>query len=242
MINGKNNRNWGKAMGLSLTLASILFMTSCLDNNFEGQPIPPSAFLTIYHASPDGPALDIYTEASRINNNNPLEYSASFPYSAFYVGDRKLRFNPYNAANTLLETEFTLEQDKVYSMFLVNKAAELNAVKVEDVWEEPDSEKAQIRLAHLSPDTGDIEITFNENDLFFGEKNQYLEITDFKPIDKSTIQVSLKSKESGETLLTVDEIEISGNRVYTLVVRGFSDPANGNNNLSIQLLTNYIKL
>lgn len=227
-------------MGLSLTLASILFITSCLDNNFEGQPIPPSAFLSIYHASPDAPALDIYTEASRINNN-PLEYSASFPYSAFYVGDRKLRFNPYNAANTLLETEFTLEQDKVYSMFLVNKAAELDAVKVEDNWEEPDSEKAQIRLAHLSPDTGDIEVILNENDLFFGEKNGYLEITDFESLDKGEILVTLKSKESGETLLTVDEIEINGNRVYTLVVRGFSDPSNGNNNLSIQLITNYIK-
>jgi hypothetical protein len=239
MNTGKNNRNWRKALGLTLTLSSVLFWTSCLDN-FEGQPIPPSAFLSIYHASPDAPALDIYTEASRINNN-PLEYSATFPYSAFYVGDRKLRFNPYNAANTLLETEFTLEQDKVYSMFLVNKAAELDAVKVEDIWEEPDSEKAQIRLAHLSPDTGDIEVIFNENELFFGEKNEYLEITDFEALDTGKIRVTLKSKDSGETLLTVNEIEIRENRVFTLVVRGFSDPANGNNNLSIQLVTNYIK-
>jgi len=239
MNTGKNNKNWGKAFGILLSLSSVLLMTACLDN-FEGQPIPPSAYLSIYHASPDAPALDIYTEASRINNN-PLEYSATFPYSAFYVGDRKLRFNPHNAANTLLETEFTLEQDKVYSMFLVNKAAELDAVKVEDIWEEPDSEKAQIRLAHLSPDTGDIEVIINENDLLFGEKNVYLEITDFEALDKGEIQVTLKSKESGETLLAVDEIEISGNRVYTLVVRGFSDPANGNNNLSIQLITNYIK-
>jgi hypothetical protein len=239
MNTGNNNRNWGKVLGLALTLSSVLLGTSCLDD-FEGEPIPPSAFLSIYHASPDAPALDIYTEASRINNN-PLEYSATFPYSAFYVGDRKLRFNPYNAANTLLETEFTLEQDKVYSMFLVNKATELDAVNVEDIWEEPDSEQAQIRLAHLSPDTGDIEVIINENDLFFGEKNEYLEITDFDALDKGEIQVTLKSKESGETLLTVDEIEINGNRVYTLVVRGFSDPSNGNNNLSIQLITNYIK-
>ncbi|SMD43215.1 protein of unknown function [Aquiflexum balticum DSM 16537] len=239
MNTGKNNRNWGKALGLALTLSSVLFGTSCLDN-FEGQPIPPSAFLSIYHASPDAPALDIYTEASRINNN-PLEYSATFPYSPFYVGDRKLRFNPYNAANTLLETEFTLEQDKVYSMFLVNKAAELDAIKVEDIWEEPDSEQAQIRLAHLSPDTDDIEVIINENNFLFGEKNEYLEITDFEALDKGEIQVTLKSKESGETLLTVNDIEISGNKVYTLVVRGFSDPANGNNNLSLQLITNYIK-
>lgn len=231
--------NWTKAIGIILSLSSVLMMTACFDND-EGQPIPPSAFLSIYHASPDAPNLDIYTEATRINNN-PLEYSTTFPYSPFYVGNRKLRFNPHNAVNTLLETEFTLVEDKIYSLFLVNKAAEIDALKVEDIWDEPDSENAQARLAHLSPDTEDIEVLINEEYLPFGEKNEYLEITEFESLAKGTIKVTLKSKSSGETLLTVNEIEIRGNRVYTFVVRGFSDPANGNNNLSLQLLTNYIK-
>jgi hypothetical protein len=235
----KINLNWANALGLILSLSSVLLMTACFDDD-EGQPIPPSAFLSIYHASPDAPSLDIYTEAARINNN-PLEYSTSFPYSPFYIGDRKLKFNPHNAVNSILETEFTLAQDKVYSMFLVNKVAEIDAIKVEDIWEEPDSENAQIRLAHLSPDTEDIIVQINEELLPFGEKNEYLEITDFESMEKGTIKVTLKSKISGETLLTVNEIEIRGNRVYTLVVRGFSNPANGNNNLSLQLLTNYIR-
>lgn len=239
MITRKINLNWAKAFGIMLSLSSVLMMTACLDND-EGQPIPPSAFLSIYHASPDGPNLDIYTEASRINNN-PLEYSTTFPYSPFYVGERKLKFNPHNAVNTLLETEFTLVQDKVYSMFLVNKAADIDALIVEDVWEEPDSENAQVRLVHLSPDTEDIEVLIDDELLPFGEQNEYLEITDFESIESGSVKVTLKSKASGETLLTVNEIEIRGNRVYTLVVRGFSNPANGNNNLSLQLLTNYIK-
>lgn len=239
MITGKNNMNWMKAFGIMLLLSTVLLMTACFDND-EGQPIPPSAFLSIYHASPDAPNLDIYTEATRINNN-PLEYSTTFPYSAFYVGNRKLRFNPQNAANTLLETEFTLVKDKVYTLFLVNKAAEIDALKVEDIWDEPNNDKAQVRLAHLSPDTDDIELIINEESLPFGEENEYLEITDFEELDKGKIKVTVKSKATGEVLLTVNEIEIRGNRVYTLVLRGFSDPANGNNNLSLQLLTNYIK-
>jgi hypothetical protein len=236
---GNVNMNWAKAFGLLLSLSSVLLMTACFDND-EGQPIPPSAFLSIYHASPDAPNLDIYTEATRINNN-PLEYSATFPYSPFFIGNRKLRFKPHNAVNILLETEFTLEQDKVYSLFLVNKATELDALKVEDIWDEPNSEKAQVRLAHLSPDTEDIEVMINEQSLPFGEKNEYLEITDFEELEKGKTKVTVKSKATGEVLLTVNEIEIRGNRVYTLLVRGFSNPANGNNNLSLQLLTNYIK-
>ena len=233
------NLNWAKAFGIILSLSSVLLMTACFDDD-EGQPIPPSAFLSIYHASPDAPNLDIYTEATRINNN-PLEYSTTFPYSPFYVGNRKLKFKPQNASNTLLETEFTLVKDKVYSLFLVNKAAEIDALKVEDIWDEPNSDKAQVRLAQLSPDTGDIEVLINDSTLPFGDKNEYLEITDFEELSKGKIKVTVKSKATGETLLTVNDIEIRGNRVYTLVVRGFSNPANGNNPLSLQLLTNYIK-
>ena len=96
-------------------------------------------------------------------------------------------------------------------------------------------------MAHLSPDTEDIELVINEESLPFGAANEYLEITDFEELEKGKIKVTVKSKASGEVLLTVNEIEIRGNRVYTLVLRGFSDPANGNNNLSLQLLTNYIK-
>jgi len=234
------NMNWVKAFGIALSLSSVLLMTACLDND-EGQPIPPSAFLSIYHASPDAPNLDIYTEATRINNS-PLEYSTTFPYSPFFIGNRKLRFNPQNASNTLLETEFTLEENKIYSLFLVNKVAEMDALKVEDIWDEPNSEKAQVRLAHLSPDTEDIEVVINEQSLPFGDKNEYLDVTDFEELEKGKIKVTIKSKSTGEVLLTVNEIEIRGNRVYTLVVRGFSNPGTGNNNnLSLQLLTNFIK-
>ncbi|WP_051394806.1 DUF4397 domain-containing protein [Indibacter alkaliphilus] len=213
-------------------------LNSCLQDRDPVTP-PDAAFLTIYHASPDSPDLDIYAESNRINTN-PLRYSTSFPYSQFFAAERLLRFTPHNAANTVLETTHTLEKDKVYSIFLVNKMSEIQALKVEDKWEEPTSEKAQIRLAQLSPDSGDLKIKIDEQADFFGESIPFKGITDFKEIEKNKVKITIMDN-SGEEVLTIDNLDIRGNRVYTLIIRGFSDAQNGNNPLSAQLLTNYIK-
>ncbi len=225
-------------MSVSTLLISLVLFSGCI-NDLDQPAQAPSAFVTIYHGSPDGPDLDIYAESNRINNQ-PLLFGQSFPYSAFFAGERRLRFNPFNAQNTLLEKNVTLAQDKIYTIFLVNKASDLDAIQVEDIWEEPDGLKSQVRLVHLSPDSGDLEISIG-NQTPFGAATSYLSISDFLELEKGKVKVVVKSKSTGEVLLTVDEIELLGNRVYSLLVRGFAVPANGNDPISIQLLTNYIK-
>lgn len=225
-------------------LATLLFGGMCLLNSClpDRDPITPpdAAFVTIYHGSPDAPSLDIYAETNRINNN-PLSYSNSFPYSRFFIGERLLRFTPHNAANTVLETDHTFEKDKVYSIFLVDKMATIEAIKVEDSWSEPTSEKAKIRLAHLSPDTGVIKVKLGqEEEIFFDSENNFKEITAFQDLPKGKFSVSIWNEDESEEILFVNEIEIKGNRVYTLIIRGFANEENGNNPLSVQLLTNYI--
>ena len=222
----------------SIFLFAAFLTTSCFDK-LDDTPQPPAAFVAIYHGSPDGPDLDIYAESTKINNQ-PLLFGQTFPYSGFFAGERRLRFNPFNAQNTLLEKNVTLVQDKIYTVFLVNKAADLDAIQVEDIWEEPDGLKSQVRLVHLSPDSGDLEVSIAEQTPF-GATTSYLSVTDFLELQKGKVKVIVKSKSTGEVLVTVDEVELLGNRVYSLIVRGFADPVNGNNPISVQLLTNYIK-
>jgi hypothetical protein len=238
MITGLKSKTVGMLKLFPIYLFTLFIATGCLDK-LEDQPQIPSAVVAIYHGSPDAPDLDIYTESRRINNQG-LIFSQTFPYSNFIVGERTLKFNPYNAQNTLLSKTLTFEEDKVYSLFLVNKSTDLNILQVEDEWENPNAEKAQIRLVHLSPDSGDLEVSVAET-LPFGPTTSYLGVTDFLEVPKGKVKVTVKSKTTGEELVSVNEIDLLGNRVYTLVVRGFADPANGSNPIAVQLLTNYIK-
>lgn len=237
-ITGFQTKTTGMIMSVFLFFISIIFFSACVDD-LEQPAQPPSAFVSIYHGSPDSPDLDIYTESKKINNQ-PLLFGQSFPYSGFFVGERRLRFNPFNAQNTLLEKNVTLVKDKIYTVFLVNKAANLEAIQVEDIWEEPDGVKTQLRFVHLSPDSGDLEVSIG-NQTPFGASKPYLSISDFQELEKGKVKITVKSKSTGEVLVTVNEVELLGNRVYTLVVRGFANPANGNNPISVQLQTNFIK-
>lgn len=232
------NKIFGFLKLFSIFLFAAFLTIGCV-NKLENTPQPPAAFVAIYHGSPDGPDMDIYAESRKINNQ-PLIFGQTFPYSGFFAGERRLLFNPFNAQNTLLEKNISLDQDKIYTVFLVNKAEDLDAIQVEDIWEEPDGLKSQVRLVHLSPDSGDLEVSI-ANQTPFGPATSYLSISDFLELEKGKVKVVVKSKSSGEILVTVNEIELLGNRVYSLVIRGFANPANGINPISVQLLTNYIK-
>jgi hypothetical protein len=237
-ITGFHTKTTGLMMSVSTLFLSLILFSGCV-NDLEQPAQAPSAFVSIYHGSPNSPDLDIYAESKKINNQ-PLLFGQSFPYSGFFVGERKLRFNPFNAQNTLLEKNVTLVKDKIYTVFLVNKPAGLDAIQVEDIWEEPDGVKTQVRLVHLSPDSGELEVSIG-NQIPFGAATPYLSISDFLELEKGKVKITVKSKTTGEVLVTVNEVELLGNRVYTLVVRGFANPANGNNPISVQLQTNFIK-
>ncbi len=231
--------NLSKSISALTLIVSTICLFGCLPDNND-QPLPDTAFVTIYHGSPDAPEIDIYAEARKITQS-PLRFGESFPYSQFFVGKRLLRFSPHLAVNTLLESEFTFEKNKVYSVFLANTVSELQAIQVEDIWTEPDADHAQIRLAHLSPDSGEIEVILNQNIRHFGEGHSFREISEFKKIEKGKYRVEVISKATGEVLVSSNEIDLRGNRVYSLVIRGFETPINTNKPLSIQLITNYIK-
>ncbi|MCL6261185.1 DUF4397 domain-containing protein [Aquiflexum sp. TKW24L] len=238
MITELKTKFSGILRSVSALFLSLFLFAGCVPD-LDQPAQPPSAFVAIYHGSPDGPDLDIYAESRKINNQ-ALLFGQTFPYSGFFAGERRLRFNPFNAQNTLLEKNVNLAQDKIYTVFLVNKAADLDAIQVEDIWEEPDGVKSQLRLVHLSPDSGDLEVSIADQTPF-GTATSYLSVTDFLQHGKGKVKVVVKSKTSGEILVTVDEIELLGNRVYSLIIRGFENPSNGNNPISVQLLTNFIK-
>ena len=226
-------------MAILALITGTLLMSSCLDQ-LESPDLPPAAFVTIYQGSPDAPAMDVFANQNRVNQN-PLEYTEFLAYTAFYTGDRRFRFSPSNSATSLLEKNFNLKADSVYSMFLADESARLDALLVKDVWENPVSEKAQIRLVHLSPNTEavNLEISGVNTPLISGRS--FKSASPFVSINRGTGTLTIKSAQSGQILVQSGTLDFKGNRVYTLILRGLNGRKDGIQNLDIQLITNYIK-
>ncbi len=118
-------------MVASFACMSVM-MTGCLDDDTNSglQDIPVS-YVSLYNASPDAPGLNILVDSRQINNE-PLRYADNTGYLRFYTGKRTLAFGPYGASNVTLDTVVTLEDNKPYSIFVVDNFEHAEALVLTD--------------------------------------------------------------------------------------------------------------
>lgn len=237
----KNNSSLIRMMrGIGmLSLLILPFLTSCLDEGESHLDRTPVAYVSFYHGSPATSALSI-TVDSKLYNTNPFNYSTYFDYGNFYTGERNFSFKSVNGANSLLDTTVTFEAEKTYSFFISEEEGGFVPIIVEDELTTPGAGKALIRMIHLSPDAPTVNLQLGEGDEDLFEEQSYQDVTDFVEVSTGRLDFILNDSADGEAVVTAENIEIRENYIYTLVVRGYADPAASTANaLSLQLVRNY---
>lgn len=222
---------------IGVWILSLLLLSACLPD-IDAPDLPPAAYVSIYQGAPDAPGIQVSAN-SNIVNNAPLNYTQWIAYAAFYPGKRDFRFSAFNSATSLLEKELELKADTVYSVFLVEMEDSIDAVMVEDNWAEPTADRAQIRLVNLSPDAGTISMEKSDSTTPVFTGSTFKAITDFEEVTTGNTILTIKSSE-GESLISTGTLELRGNRVYTLILRGLKSETTGEKKLDLQLITNYI--
>ena len=220
-----------KLVGI-MCLVVMLSLTSCLDDE---EPTPV-AYVSIFHASPDAPDLDVVVD-SQLAFNQPLEYTEYTSYNQFFTGNRDLEFSPYNANNVLLDTTYNFQANKAYSFFVAGEEADLSALIVEDQADEPDEGNALVRLVHLSPDAPTVDFIVGGEDTPLFSDQAFKEVTDFTEVEADTYELAVTEVDGTEALVSVPDAELEEGNIYTIIVRGFVTPPSGNtNDLSIQIV------
>ncbi|UZD23082.1 DUF4397 domain-containing protein [Algoriphagus halophytocola] len=218
-------------------LGGTLGLTSCLDDNDIAQ-VPDSGYISIYNGAPDSPGLIISTDVRDVNNF-PLKYSQTLSYNSYFPGERPFFFSEQYSVTTLFEKEFTVKVDSVYSMYIIQDGEELDAFLVDDDWAEPNESEAQIRFLNLSPDAGNVTVVFNESETPLFSSTGFKGNTSFENVDQDLYDIEVLS-ESGEVLVSANDVSLLGNRVFTLILKGYAETTDADKKLDLQLLTNYI--
>lgn len=224
-------------MALSM-IGATLSLSSCF-NDDDLQATPPAGYVLIYQGSPDAPSMDVYANQNKVNNY-PISFTEGINYSPFYTGERAFKFTSNNSLSSLLEKNFTIKQDSVYSLFVLDKVAQLDAVLIQDNWSEPTADASQLRLVHLSPDAGNVTLEISDLEGNFVDDLAFGEASEFDGLSPDIYNLTVKSESSGEVLVTATNIELRGNSVYTLILRGLKTNANNETKLDLQMITNYI--
>lgn len=222
---------------LGLLAGTVVLATACLPE-LDSADLPPAAFVSVYNGAPDAPGVQISANSNLVNPV-PLNYSEWLAYSAFYPGKRDFRFASFNSATSLLEREFELKADTVYSVFLVEEVDGYEAILTQDQWEDPTAAEAQLRLVHLSPDAGAVSLEVSGSATPVLSQAEFKSISDFSSLSPGSTTLTIKTAD-GENLISTGTLELKGNRVYTLILRGLKSEASGSKKLDLQLITNYI--
>lgn len=224
----------GKRVTL-LFCAALIFLASCMDEDTPSVEPVPLGYVSIYHAAPDAPPLDILVDNSKVNNK-PFDYTTYSGYLNFRTGSRNVKFNSFNAANALADVTFNVAEGKAYSLFVINTLSGIEPLVVVDSAAAPSTGKAMIRFVQLSPDAPSVNVTAKDGTALF-PSTSFKQATDFKEIDAKSYSFDVKSEATGEVVLSSNEVALRPGGYYTIVTRGFANPPAGNTNvLSVEIL------
>jgi hypothetical protein len=225
-----------KFRALFFSVALVTLLISCdNDDDMVTQPVEV-AYVSIYHAAPDAPDLDIVVDG-RVINFNPFDYTSYSGYLNFYTGDREIKFRAGNANNALIDTTFNFEDGKAYSLFAVNSMPDVEALLVVDTAAAPAQGKAMIRFVHLSPDAPAFELTAAGTASPLFPERSFKEATSFQEVDAKTYTFEVRNKGGSDVVLSAEDVEILPGKYYTIITRGFLNPPSGNNHvLSLEVL------
>ncbi|PRY13851.1 uncharacterized protein DUF4397 [Pontibacter ummariensis] len=229
-----------KLWSLLVVCLTAVSLSGCLDKETDLPDPTPVSYLSIYHGSPDAPALDIKLDGMTINNQ-PFSYTNFSGYITIKAGSHSLKFTPVNAANAYVETTMNLKENKAYSLFTVNRLQNIELLTVQDSVKTPTTGKAALRVVHLSPDAAAVDVnvagttsTSLATGLGFKGITPFIELAGGKP------SIQIKAAGTEEVLLTVSDVQLDAGKTYTMLIRGFKTPPTGNTNtLSAQVVRNY---
>ena len=218
-------------------LSFSIFLTGCMDEDKNVITPAPLAYVSIYHAAPDAPGLDILIDNNRINTH-PFSYSDFSGYLNFYTGNRNVKINSVNASNALIDTTFNVVDGKAYSIFIINRLSGIETLVVNDSAAVPATGMAMVRFVQLAPDAQALDVAVaSENGAALFADVPFRQATDYKEVEAKKYSFELKSAGSSEVLLEAQDITLRPGGYYTIMTRGFVNPPAGNINvLSVEIL------
>ena len=220
---------------LSIVGGTFLLVATGCDLDNDEQPLPPVSYVSLYQASPNSPDLNIILDDKLIATS--FEYADHTGYLRFITGDRTLEFGPSGADNIVADTTMTFENDKAYSIFVVDTYDKADILVLNDETTAPAAGKAKVRFLNLAPDAPEIDLQVADTDTSVFTGQAFKELSDFVEVDAKKYAFNVKLASGSDVLLTLPNAVLLEGWSYTVVVRGFKTPPDGSDKvLSAELI------
>lgn len=226
-------KKWMKLLLLAVLPAVAL--VSCDDESDD--VVLNEADVMVVHASPDAPGVDLLINNTKVNTA-PLTYPNNTVYLSVPSGTQNIKVNAAGTSTTVIDANVDLEPDGDYTIFAYNTLDNIEALILEDDLSDPADDRAHVRFVHLSPDAPAVDIAVQGGDVLFSNSS-FRSATAFTPVPTGTYTLEVRPAGTTTAVLTIPNVELDDDNIYTIFAKGFLNPPAGNMNaLGAEIIQN----
>ncbi|MCB0726947.1 MAG: DUF4397 domain-containing protein [Ignavibacteriae bacterium] len=203
-----------------LTVFSLSLLSGCDEDN-PVSPATPQAFLTVVHASPNAPNVDIYYGSSTVATDVPyLSRLAYIPVNGNSVTN--LKINAAGTSTTVIDTALYMQENKSYTVFVYDSLASIKPLFLNDDLSSPGSINANVRFLHLSPNGPTVDVGVSGKTTPWFAFESFSQYTSFRPVTGQMYD-SLNVYPAGTptVIYTKPNVNFEPGRIYTIIANGF---------------------
>jgi hypothetical protein len=177
------------------------------------------ASLRFIHASPDAPAVDVIIDGASVAQN--IVYGTATDYFPLPSGDHQVQIVPTGSAasSAVIDEQVSLDKGGAYIFAATGLLKEIKAKSYQVDLDNLDAGKARVRLIHLSPDAGNIDLYVAGGDKWF-DNVDFPNASDYKEVDAATYDLEVRAHDSDTVAVALSGFEAKAGRAFDLVVIG----------------------
>jgi hypothetical protein len=235
-------------LSAAFALGLMLMIAAC---GKDDDASPLSGRLRFFHAVSDAPTVgvDLLVDGTPINlrtfltggtilPDSSFKYRAGFPgatdssYLYLLEGPHNFKVNALGTTTTVATLDATIAAGKTYTAFAVDSLAKIGFVVVEDKFPLPKTGKAYVRVAHLSPNAGNVDVMLKYvktvsgvlttlDSLPLGAGVAYKGISDFLEVKApDSLTVEFRGAGTTKSAVTFAKSALVAGRCYTILASG----------------------
>lgn len=182
--------------------------------------VPASSYIRVLHASPDAPAVDIYVNENPVARN--VVYREFTQYTPIVGGLYNVKVYPAGATtNPVINTNVNIPPNSIFTVAAVGKLANISLLLVPEPPVSRNPGEVAVRFVHLSPDAPSVDVTLPNGTVLFKDI-EYKEISPYITVRPGTYEIQAKVTGTNNVVLTVPNINLRPNNIYTIYAIGLA--------------------
>ncbi|MBD3402331.1 DUF4397 domain-containing protein [candidate division GN15 bacterium] len=224
---------------LPFMLTAIMVVVLACDDDDNGLQPTDETLIMLVNGSPDAGGLSLLIDTAEVATN--IDFQEYSPYREVPAGQQDISVELSPTQASIVDTSVMLDDNAFYSAYTADTIETASILVLRDDINEPDTNEVFVRLVHLAPGLGSIDVSFPGVDTVFAAMSNvdYMGNSSFQEVEAGSYVLQVRPTGTAQDLLTTPTIEFFEGRNYTVILTGY-DGGTGEQALQLDTVVNQL--